>query len=70
MNFNATKSRMAGLTREISLRWSDTRDHWHDARGAEFDRRYMQELVARMNTATTALDKLEELCKRIRKDCE
>jgi hypothetical protein len=70
MNLNSSKSRITGLTREIALRWADTRNHWRDARSAEFDQRFMQELFARVNTATAALDKLEELGQRIRKDCE
>lgn len=70
MSLNSSKSRLAGLTKELSLRWTDTREHWRDAKSAEFEQRFMQELFARMNQATTALDKLEELGKRIRKDCE
>jgi murein tripeptide amidase MpaA len=70
MNLNGNKSRLLGLTKEITLRWSETRNHWRDARGAEFDHRYMQELQPRVNAAAVAIEKLEELFKRIRKDCE
>jgi len=70
MSLNANKGRMIGLTKEISLRWADTKNHWRDARSAEFERRFMQELTPRVNQATTAIDKLEELFKRIRKECE
>lgn len=70
MSLNANKGRMQGLTKEISLRWADTKNHWRDARSAEFERRFMQELTPRVNQATAAIDKLEELFKRIRKECE
>lgn len=70
MNLNGNKSRLTGLTREISLRWADTKNHWRDARSAEFEQRFMQELLPRVNKATTAIEKLDELFKRIRKDCE
>ncbi len=70
MNLNGNKSRMVGLTKEISLRWADTKSHWHDARSAEFERRFMQELLPRVNQAAAAVEKLDELFKRIRKDCE
>jgi len=70
MNLNANKSRITGLTREISLRWSETKEHWPDARGAEFDHRFMQELFPRVNRATNAIEKLEELLKKIGHDCE
>jgi hypothetical protein len=70
MSLNANKGRMQGLTKEILLRWADTKNHWRDARSAEFERRFIQELTPRVNQATAAIDKLEELFKRIRKECE
>lgn len=70
MNLAGNKSRMVGLTKEISFRWANTRNHWRDAKSAEFDQRFMQELLPRVNQAATAVEKLEELFKRIRKDCE
>jgi hypothetical protein len=70
MNLSANKSRLTGLTREISLRWADTKNHWRDARSAEFEQRFMQELLPRVNKAATAIEKLDELFKRVRKDCE
>jgi hypothetical protein len=70
MNLSGNKSRLTGLTREISLRWADTKNHWRDARSAEFEQRFMQELLPRVNKAATAIEKLDELFKRVRKDCE
>ena len=70
MNLNANKSRLTGLTKEISLRWAETKNHWHDAKSAEFDHRFMQELFPRVNRATNAIEKLEELLKKIGKECE
>ncbi|HEY5041764.1 MAG TPA: hypothetical protein VIK53_07145 [Verrucomicrobiae bacterium] len=70
MNLNGNKSRLTGLSREISLRWADTKNHWRDARSAEFEQRFMQELLPRVNKAGAAIEKLDELFKRIRKNCE
>ena len=70
MSLSGNKSRMAGLTKEISLRWADTKNHWRDARSAEFERRFMQELAPRVSQAAAAVDKLDELFKLIRKECE
>ena len=70
MNLNSNKSRLTGLTQEISGRWSNTKAHWRDKRSAEFERRFMQELFPRVNAAATAIEKMDELFRRIRKDCE
>jgi hypothetical protein len=70
MNLTGNKSRMTALERDIALRWEDTKQHWHDAKSEEFERRFMQELFPHVNQAVTAVEKLDELFKQIRKDCE
>ena len=70
MNLSGNKGRLTGLTREISLRWSETREHWRDARSEEFDRRFMQELNANVNRTVLIVEKLDELLKKVRTDCE
>lgn len=70
MSLHANKSRLTALTKNLSLRWLETKEHWHDAKSEEFDRRFMQELLPSVNKAATAIEKLEELLKKIRKECE
>ena len=70
MSLKANKSRLAGLTKEILLRWADTQEYWRDAKGAEFDRRFMRELFPQVNQATAALEKLDEQLNKIRSECE
>ncbi len=70
MNLIGNKSRLTGLTKEILLRWSETKNHWHDAKSAEFEAQFLAELLPRVNHATAAIDKMDELFNRIRKECE
>jgi hypothetical protein len=70
MNLNSNKARLVGLAQEVSARWAGTKSHWRDARAHKFEQRFMVELFPRVNQATAALDKLDEIFKRIRKDCE
>jgi hypothetical protein len=70
MSLSGNKSRLTALAKAFSLRWHETREHWRDAKSEEFHRRFMQELSPRVNQATTAVEKLDELFARIRKDCE
>lgn len=70
MNLGGNKGRITGLTREISLRWAETKVHWRDARSEEFDRRFMQELSASVSRAVLIIDKLDEVLKKVRSDCE
>ncbi len=61
---------MVGLTREISLRWAETKTHWHDAKSEEFDRRFMVELAAQVSRTEVNVEKLDELLQKVRNDCE
>ena len=70
MNLSGNKSRLVGLTREIMLRWGETKNSWRDARAEEFDHRFMAELDAQVNRTVLIVDKLDELLKKVRSECE
>jgi hypothetical protein len=70
MSLNADKARLAGLTKELVLRWAETKESWRDARGEEFERKYMQELVSSVGQAVAVIEQLEKLSAKVRSDCE
>lgn len=70
MNLSGSKSRMIGLTREISVQWDETRSHWRDDKAEDFDRRFMNELSYQVSRAVTVVEQLDELLKKVRSDCE
>ncbi|HUC84288.1 MAG TPA: hypothetical protein VL970_03775 [Candidatus Acidoferrales bacterium] len=70
MNLSGNKSRLGGLTRDISLRWSETKNYWRDSKSEEFERRFMAELSANVNRTLLIVEKLDELLKKVRSDCE
>jgi len=61
---------LAALSKELSLHWQETKNYWRDAKAQEFERRYMEELLARVDKTVTVIEKLDELINRARKDCE
>ena len=70
MSLAGTKSRLAGATKELSLKWDWTKEYWRDQKAAEFDQRFLQELFAGMDRTVLIVDKLDELLKKVRSDCE
>jgi hypothetical protein len=70
MSLSGHKSRLVGLTRDISLEWAETKNYWQDAKSEEFDRRFMNELSAQVNRTMVVLEQLDELLKKVRSDCE
>ena len=67
---SATGTRLAMLTQQLSQQWQETKDYWRDAKCQEFERKYMEELVAGVDMAVTVIEQLDKLLAKIRKDCE
>jgi hypothetical protein len=70
MNLSGNKGRLMGLTREISMKWTDTKNHWQDTKSREFESRHMVELMANVDRAIIIMDKLDILLRKVRSDCE
>jgi len=67
---NAAGVRLAALTKDIRLKWQDTRESWTDTRSREFDAKYMQELFAQSDRTLEVISQLQKLVAQVRKDCE
>ncbi len=63
-------SRLAMLTKDLLIQWQQTRESWADVKSLEFERKYLEELKAGVDTAVTIIEQLENLLTKIRKDCE
>jgi hypothetical protein len=70
MSMSGNQGRLVGLTRDILLEWTETKNYWHDTKSEEFERRFMDELSIHVNRAVMVLEQMEELLKKVRKDCE
>jgi hypothetical protein len=66
----ASKNRLMGLTKELRAEWEQTRQYWNDAKSLEFEKRFLEELMAGVNQAVTNIDALERVLNEVRSDCE
>jgi hypothetical protein len=66
----ASKNRLMGLTKELRAEWEQTRQYWNDAKSREFEKRFLEELMAGVNLAVTNIDALERVISQVRSDCE
>ena len=67
---NANGARLGAITKELWAQWQDTKSYWKDAKSAEFEHKYLEELVASVDKTVMVIDQLDKLISRIRKDCE
>jgi hypothetical protein len=67
---NANSSRLAGLTNDLWIKWSETKEYWRDMKAREFEQNYLGELRPAVDKTADVIDKLDQLLNKIRKDCE
>jgi hypothetical protein len=66
----ASGNRLSSLTKELRSEWQNTKSYWKDAKSLEFEKRYMEELLASVDRAVTVIEQLDKLITKIRSDCE
>ena len=70
MNVSANGKMVVGLTKQLSVAWEETRQHWRDAKAEEFEKRFLTELISTVDRAAPVFDDLEKVLNRVRSDCE
>jgi hypothetical protein len=67
---NATGGRLEAITKELWLQWQQTKEYWRDEKSEEFEKKYLEELVASVSKAVGVIEELDKLTNKIRRDCE
>lgn len=70
MNIGTDGRVISTATKELSLKWQQTKDSWRDAKSHEFEQKYMNELIGSVDRAVAVLDELDKVVARIRSECE
>lgn len=70
MSLSGSRSRLAAISKELALRWSETTNDWNDTKAQEFERRYLSDLLARVEKTVAVVEKLEQVLSTVRSDCE
>jgi len=70
MSAAGSKSRLISAARELALKWEETANCWRDEKSQDFQRKYLQELMVDVDKAVAVIEKLDELLKKVRSDCE
>ncbi|HVV01259.1 MAG TPA: hypothetical protein VHH88_07835 [Verrucomicrobiae bacterium] len=67
---SGSKSRLGAISKELAMRWRETKVSWNDNKSREFESRYLDELFARVDKTVTVMEKLDEVLNKARSDCE
>ena len=70
MNVAGSASNLNEAYKELLAAWDQTRDHWRDAKAAEFGDKYIESLPVDIAKAITAMGDIDKILKKIRTACE
>ena len=70
MSASASRASLTLATRNLQVRWHETRQAWRDQKAAEFENDYLAELATGVNSALRVLEDLDKLLERIHADCD
>ena len=70
MSLNPKRMRLVALTKELANNWDQTKEAWKDAKSAEFEKKYLEELFNSVDSSMTVLDQLDKILTKIKSDCE
>jgi hypothetical protein len=70
MNLQANKSTLMAVSKELNQNWQQVKDKWLDTKQNEFERTYIETLQVNINMAVEAMEKLDKVLTKIRRDCE
>ncbi len=67
---STSSTRLAAVTKDLWAKWQQTRESWSDAKSLEFERTYLQELMASVDKTVSVMDQLDKLLTKVKTDCE
>jgi hypothetical protein len=70
MSLADSKARLAGVTKALFTQWDQTRESWRDAKSTEFEFQYLRDLKSDVDKAVAAMEEVEKILAKLRKDCE
>jgi hypothetical protein len=70
MSLSANKARLGEMTKDLLARWEETHEQWRDTKAADFEGKYLRELKSDVDKAMAAMNELEKVLAKMRKDCE
>jgi uncharacterized protein (UPF0216 family) len=70
MSTKESGSNLVQALKELSLRWQQTKVHWHDVKSQQFEREYLESLPDHVQRTMGVMMEIDTVLKKIRSDCE
>lgn len=70
MNTRAAAANLGQATKDLAIAWQQTKASWRDVKSVEFESKFLDPLPGYIARASTALEELDALLRKVKADCE
>jgi len=70
MGVKANQAQINKAAKDLWIQWSSTRSKWQDENARKFEKQYLDRLRAQLRMSASALDHLDMVLNRVRRDCK
>ena len=70
MNTRTSASNLGQAMKDLSIAWQKARAEWRDPKSLQFDHDYLEALPGQIARATLAIEELDAILRKVKKDCE
>ena len=70
MSVNAALGKLKTATKDLSGKWREAQEAWHDENSRHFEAKYLAPLLARIRSVELAMAHLSSVLQQARHDCE
>ena len=70
MSMSTSRTRVVASLKELHARWSDIRTCWRDTVAQDFEKEFIAPLEGRVRASASAMEQMNELLVRARRDCQ
>ena len=70
MNARVSAANLIQAAKALAAEWHQTKEHWRDAKAREFEEKYLDQLPGDIARASRAMEEIDTLLRKVRKDCE
>ncbi len=69
MSLNSGRTRLQGALKELQVRWDQVQAKWDDRNSERFSRRHLQPLEPKIRNAMNAMENMDTILSKVRRDC-
>ena len=70
MNPRGSAASLGEALKELSIEWRQTKSCWRDVKSQQFEKDYLDALPSYVARATTFMEEIDTLLRKVKTDCE